>query len=102
MVDRCRLKVCPQSDSFLSLASHVPRNRFIPHRARPRKAHSGLETLSKVAVARAEFCPLLTARATDTVPVMVIVRGVPICTQLTPSGEAAAVKVLPLRVSLTQ
>src|SRR5262245_46573463 len=59
-------------------------------------------TLSKVAVASAEFCPLLTANPTWTVAVIVMVRGVPICTQLTPSDEAAAVKVDPLRVILTQ
>jgi hypothetical protein len=60
------------------------------------------ETLSNVAVASVEFCPLLTASPTYTAAVMLIVRGAPTCTQLTPSAEAAAVKVDPLRVSLIQ
>ena len=45
------------------------------------------ETLSKVAVARAEALPLFTASPTYTFGAMVIVWLVPRCVQVTPSGE---------------
>ena len=59
------------------------------------------DTLSKVPVASVEFCPLFTASPTYTAADMLMVRGAPTCCQFTPSADAAAVKVLPLRVSLT-
>lgn len=46
-----------------------------------------IETLSKVAVARAEVLPLLATRPMYTFCAMGIVWLVPICTQFTPSGE---------------
>ena len=45
------------------------------------------ETLSKVAVARAEALPLVTAKPTKTLGAMLIVALVPNCTQFTPSKE---------------
>jgi hypothetical protein len=45
------------------------------------------ETLSKVAVARAELLPLFTANPTYTFGVMLIVWLVPSCVQFTPSDE---------------
>jgi hypothetical protein len=45
------------------------------------------DTLSKVAVARAELLPLFTANPTYTFGAMLIVWLVPSCTQFTPSDE---------------
>ena len=46
-----------------------------------------METLSKVAVARVEVLPLVTAKPTNTFCAMLIVWLVPNCTQFTPSEE---------------
>ena len=46
-----------------------------------------MDTLLKVAVARAEALPLVTAKPTKTFGAMLIVALVPNCTQFTPSKE---------------
>ena len=46
-----------------------------------------IETLSKVAVARAEALPLFTAKPTNTFCAMVMVWLAPRCVQATPSAE---------------
>jgi len=61
-----------------------------------------IETLSKVAVARLEVLPLLTAKPMYTFCAMGIVRLLPNCTQVTPSSELYPLKLLPLRTTFTQ
>src|SRR5579863_990278 len=60
------------------------------------------DTLSNVAVARAELLELFTANPIYTFCAMLIVTLVPICTQFTPSAEVYPLNVLPLRTSFTQ
>jgi hypothetical protein len=60
------------------------------------------DTLSKVAVARAEVLRLLTASPTYTLGAMLTVWLVPNCTQFTPSAEPYMVNTFPLLASLIQ
>jgi hypothetical protein len=58
--------------------------------------------LSKVAVTTAELLLALTARPKYTFWAMLKVRLGPTCTQFVPLDDACALKVFPLRTSLTQ
>ena len=60
------------------------------------------DTLSNVAVARAELFELFTTNPMYTFCAMLIVTLLPICTQFTPSAEVYPLNVLPLRTSFTQ
>jgi hypothetical protein len=60
------------------------------------------DTLSNVAVARAELLELFTTNPMYTFCAMLIVTLVPICDQFTPSVEVYPPNVLPLRTSFTQ
>jgi hypothetical protein len=60
------------------------------------------DTLSNVAVARAELLELFTTSPMYTFCAMLIVTLVPICDQFTPSVEVYPPNVLPLRTSFTQ
>jgi hypothetical protein len=59
-------------------------------------------TLSSAAVASTPARWEVTASPTKTLVAMVMVVGLPCCTQVTPSLERKPVKVLPLRTSFTQ
>jgi hypothetical protein len=60
------------------------------------------DTLSNVAVARAELLELFTANPIYTFCAILIVTLVPICAQFTPSAEVYPLNVLPLRTNFTQ
>jgi len=60
------------------------------------------DTLSKVAVTRAELVSLATANPTYTFCAIMIVWLVPSCVQFTPSEEMKLLNVLPLRTTSTQ
>jgi hypothetical protein len=76
----------------------------LPGDAKRAKSGTGtvIDTLSKVAVTRAELLLALTARPMYTFCDMLMVRLDPTCTQFTPSDDAYPLNVLPLRTSLTQ
>jgi hypothetical protein len=60
------------------------------------------DTLSNVALAKADVVRLLTARPTYTFCAMLTVWLVPCCNQFTPSAELYIVNTFPLLVSLIQ
>ena len=61
-----------------------------------------MDTLSNVAVSRAELALALTARPMNTFGAMLMVCVVLTCVQFTPFGEEYPLKVFPLRTSFTQ
>jgi len=61
-----------------------------------------IDTLSNVAVSRAELLLALTANPMNTLAAMLMVCVVLTCVQFTPLGEAYPLKLLPLRTSFTQ
>jgi hypothetical protein len=60
------------------------------------------DTLSNVAVARAELLELFATNPIYTFCAMLIVTLVPICDQFTPSADVNPLNVLPLRTNFTQ
>ena len=60
------------------------------------------DTLSNVAVARAELFELFTTSPMYTFCAMLIVTLLPICAQFSPSAEVNPLNVLPLRTNFTQ